>query len=390
MMIQSERGAVFVMKAVIRVCCALSTMVVPLAAGEKSCYREVPWGTVTVAVLDGRLITTGGDPDHPSAFALHKMLRDNVPEAVLNAIVQLRTPAPTYATMKAKAMLEVGASGGVFVKVRDKVMVSRAESRPYEAVQLRAEVELSGTTPIQIKAMRPKQGPWLVHVRVKRLDESGKKLHCLCRANVKNDPPHDKGQETERKFDDLFARMKGVSLFDGKTLTGWNCPVPKFRVEDGAIVTSGKTRQGANHYLLTDKEYGDFELTLKVKMQGGNSGIYFRSHREPGTVDAHGYQFDVGDGLWGMLYDERGTRIVGISQHSMPPDFDSKGWVECRIRCVGSRIQYWLNGHKTLDYVEEDSQIPRAGNVGLQFHSWSAHPFKVWFKDIRIKKLKSR
>jgi len=125
-------------------------------------------------------------------------------------------------------------------------------------------------------------------------------------------------------------------------------------------------------------------------MVGGNAGIYFRSHREPGSVDAHGYQFDVGDGLWGMLYDERGTRIIGMRQKSMPPGFSPDGWVDCRIRCVGPRIQFWLDGHKTLDYVEEDTRIPRKGNVGLQFHSWSAHPFTVSFKDIQIKELKRR
>jgi len=310
-------------------CCVIlfATTVSTVAASE-TCCREVPWGTVTVAVHDGRLITTGVDPQHPSAFALDKVLGADVREVVLNAAVQLRTPAPAYATKNAKVMLEVGAGGGVEVRARDKVMVSRAESRPYKPVQLQAEVEVAGTTPIQIKATRPEEGRWLVRVRLRRLDDDGEPLHCLCRANMRNSPPEDLD---DGDSDDFFANVESVSLFDGKTLTGWNCPVAKFRVEDGAIVTSGETREGANHYLLTDKQYGDFELTLKVKMQGGNSGIYFRSHREPGTVDAHGYQCDVGGGLWGTLYDERGTRIVGVSRYSMPPDFDRNDWVNVRF-----------------------------------------------------------
>jgi len=368
-------------------CWALIAMALPLAAAEERCCLEVPWGTVTVAVHGGRLLTTGVDPRHPSAFALDRVLGAEVREAALAASVQLRTPAPKYATVKAKVTPEVGSSGGVEVKVRDKVVVSRAGPQPYEPAQLRAEVELSGQTPILIKTTRPAKGPWLVRVRMRRLDEKGEALHCLCRANVRNDPRHYDAQEQEVA---PFAGVKGVSLFDGKTLTGWNCLVAKFRVEGGAIVTSRKTREGANHYLLTDREYADFALSLKVKVAGGNSGIYFRSHREAGNVEAHGYQFDIGGGLWGMLYDERATRIVGIGQQSMPPRFDPSGWVDCRIRCVGPRIQYWLNGHKTLDYVEEDTQIPRRGSIGLQFHSWSAHPFKVQFKDIQIKELKPR
>ncbi len=359
-----------------------------MAVAEESCCTEVPWGTVNVAVLDGQLVTTGADPQHPSAFALDKVLGDEVTEAVLYAAVQLRTPAPTYATRNARVMLQVGSSGAVEVKVRSDVLLSRDESQPYEPVQLQAEVDLSGTTPIQIKTTRPEQGPWLVRVRVKRLEEDGEKLHCLCRANVRNHGQHDLSQEEELKVDALFSGIKSVSLFDGKTLTGWNCSVPKFRVEQLAIVTSGQTNEAACYYLLTDKEYGDFELLLKVKMQGGNSGIYIRSHREPGSVDAHGYQLDVGGGVWGMLYDERGTRIIGMAQRAMPPGFSPEEWVDCRIRCVGPRIQYWLDGHKTIDYLEEDTQIPRKGSIGLQFHSWSAHPFEVQFKNIRITELK--
>ncbi len=41
---------------------ALPAVTAAWAASEEPCCREVPWGTVTVAVLDGRLITTGVDP----------------------------------------------------------------------------------------------------------------------------------------------------------------------------------------------------------------------------------------------------------------------------------------------------------------------------------------
>jgi hypothetical protein len=72
----------------------------------------------------------------------------------------------------------------------------------------------------------------------------------------------------------------------------------------------------------------------------------------------------------------------------MPAKTNWDDWVHCRIRCVGPRIQFWLNGHNTLNHVERDGAIPRKGSIGLQFHSWSAHPFVVQFKDIAIKVLK--
>jgi len=349
--------------------------------------REVPWGTATVATCQEQLITTGMDPRHPSTFALDKVLDKKVQTAVLSSSVMVRGPAPGYAKTRIKMMLEVGASGSIEVQSKGKVLVSRTEDKAFEAGQLQAEVEWY-SAPLLIKTSRPKKGPWLVSVRLRRLNEKQGPRHCLYRSNVRSNPKPDISKEEEKKIDDLFAATESVSLFDGKTLKGWNCPVSRFRVEDGAIVTSAETRVGANYYLLTDTKYENFELTLKVKMKGGNSGIYFRSHREPGTGDAHGYQFDIGRGLWAMMYDERGTRILGVRQHSMPAGTKWNDWVDCRIRCVGALIQYWLNGHNTLNYVEQDCTIPRKGSIGLQFHSWSAHPFKVQFKDILIKELK--
>ena len=58
-----------------------------------------------------------------------------------------------------------------------------------------------------------------------------------------------------------------TSLFDGKTLAGWTQKngTATYRVEEGAIV--GKTNEGSpNSFLCSDKDYGDFELTLEVKV----------------------------------------------------------------------------------------------------------------------------
>ena len=70
-----------------------------------------------------------------------------------------------------------------------------------------------------------------------------------------------------------------VSLFDGKTLEGWEQKngTAKYRVENGTIV--GKTNEGSpNSFLCTKKNYGDFELTFEVKVDDElNSGVQIRS-----------------------------------------------------------------------------------------------------------------
>ncbi len=66
-------------------------------------------------------------------------------------------------------------------------------------------------------------------------------------------------------------------------------------------------------------------------------------------------------------------------------------WNDYRIRCVGPRIQLWLNGRRTVDYVEKDPKVlqtplARTGLIGLQIHSGAAN--EAWYKDIRLKELK--
>ncbi|MCU0347478.1 MAG: DUF1080 domain-containing protein, partial [Saprospiraceae bacterium] len=96
----------------------------------------------------------------------------------------------------------------------------------------------------------------------------------------------------------LFSQKeKWTSLFDGKTLRGWNAKngQAKFYVENGEIV--GLTVGGTpNSFLCTDAEFGDFILELELKVDDRmNSGIQFRSLSKPDFKDGkvHGYQVEV-------------------------------------------------------------------------------------------------
>ena len=94
-----------------------------------------------------------------------------------------------------------------------------------------------------------------------------------------------------------------VSLFDGKTLSGWQGDIEKtWRVEDGMII-GGSLEETVpnNEFLVTDRGYEDYILTLKIKLIGDegfiNSGIQFHSKRlENPAYEMEGYQADWGDG----------------------------------------------------------------------------------------------
>ena len=97
-----------------------------------------------------------------------------------------------------------------------------------------------------------------------------------------------------------------VLLFDGKSLNGWDGDPEVWSVRDGMIVgsTDSKTIE-ANTFLIYQKgEFSDFVLEADIKLRNHNTGIQFRSEREPNWV-VKGYQADAAEGnWWGSLYGE--------------------------------------------------------------------------------------
>ena len=88
-------------------------------------------------------------------------------------------------------------------------------------------------------------------------------------------------------------------LFNGRDLTGWEGDPSLWLAEDGAIVgRSPGIRQ--NVFLATVERFENFILRLDVRLleDKGNSGIQFRSEREPDSTEMIGYQADIGPGWW--------------------------------------------------------------------------------------------
>jgi hypothetical protein len=182
------------------------------------------------------------------------------------------------------------------------------------------------------------------------------------------------------------------SLFDGRTLAGWEGNTDNWRVEDGAIVAGAlDRRQPHNEFLATTRDFGDFDLRLQYKVEGSggfvNGGVQFWSQRIPGNFEVSGYQADLGADTDGNLYDEsRRNRNVAVA----PPDVRKRalnpgGWNDYRIRAEGAHIQIWLNGIKTVDYTENEAAIPHRGKFALQIHGGAST--KVSYRMLAIEML---
>ena len=101
------------------------------------------------------------------------------------------------------------------------------------------------------------------------------------------------------------------SLFNGKDLRDWDGDPSLWSVQRGVILgsTDGSPLR-ENSFLISRREYADFELRFEVKLRNGNSGMQFRSERF-GAWQVRGYQVDFAAGKgWGNLHGEGPARRV--------------------------------------------------------------------------------
>jgi hypothetical protein len=195
----------------------------------------------------------------------------------------------------------------------------------------------------------------------------------------------------------LHAQDDGfVSLFDGKSTTGWKNPY----TWGEAVVVNGEIHLKGDKkwFLVTEKTYSDFIFEGEVKLPEGkaNSGFMFRAHVEPNKV--FGYQAEVdGDAKrkWsGGLYDE-GRRMCFISPKNNDREsvaaftkragdtFQRNDWNKYRITCKGNKITIEVNGVVTTD-IEDDKDA--SGAIGIQHHGEKGQTYM--FRNLRIKELK--
>lgn len=185
-----------------------------------------------------------------------------------------------------------------------------------------------------------------------------------------------------------------TSLFDGKTLAGWEGDAKTFRVAEGAVIAGSlEDKIPRNEFLCSEKEYGNFELRLQARLKGKgeNAGIQFRSARIPNHHEVKGYQCDMGKAgdrsIWGSLYDE--SRRDKFLAHGDAAELAKKvregEWNDIVIRCAGKHVQIWVNGLQTIDYTETDADIAEKGIIGLQIHGGA--PAEAAYRHIRIKPL---
>jgi len=193
-----------------------------------------------------------------------------------------------------------------------------------------------------------------------------------------------------------LGHAEKVSLFDGKTLNGWDVRKGEeqwWTTRDGMIIGGSMAKKVPhNTFLSTEKTYENFELEFDIKLEKGtgfmNSGLQMRSIRVPNSSEMTGYQVDAGIDWWGKIYDEsRRNRVIAepVNPEALGKVTNDWDWNHYRIVAEGLRIRSWINGVAALDFIERAPGIPQNGLIGFQAHGGGT--FEVHLKNVTIQEL---
>ncbi len=199
-------------------------------------------------------------------------------------------------------------------------------------------------------------------------------------------------------------------LFDGKTTAGWrdaykdSLPKGSWKIEAGVLHVlpkqAGDTITRGD--IVTQKLYGNFELTVDFKMtEGTNSGIkYFVDKNALGLE----YQIIDDDRHPDAKQGKNGNRTVS-SLYDLIPAISAKPikpmgeWNTAKIVSRGQHVEHWLNGKLVLQYergsdnfkaLVADSKYKTIAGFGLGDTGrilLQDHGDEVYFRNIKVREL---
>ncbi|TWU17614.1 3-keto-disaccharide hydrolase [Bythopirellula polymerisocia] len=187
-----------------------------------------------------------------------------------------------------------------------------------------------------------------------------------------------------------------VSLFDGKTLDGWEGAVDSYAAEDGILIC----REGAVGKLLTTREFEDFHLKFDFLLTpGANNGLAIRSPLDGDGAYA-GMELQIIDNTtkkYGDLLDyQYHGSLYGVAPARRGVQKPVGEWNEQEVLCQGRHITVVLNGSEILD-IDIDKVAPNGETIDHKDHpglarksgriGFLSHGDRVSFRNIRIQNL---
>lgn len=196
-------------------------------------------------------------------------------------------------------------------------------------------------------------------------------------------------------FTNVVAADDWISLFDGKSLDGWEArgETDIFEVKDGEIHLLSKK----NVWVVSERTMENFEVSLEIKLPDDaaemklNTGLAFRCTGELGKPK--GYQCEIeapspgnnggvyGIGLGGWLYPKK--EEAGEHRNAIEGLIKDGEWNTYRVICEGPSIKTFINGTQVADLNDSQSL---SGFFGIQHHGKGG---TIRFRNIKARELPS-
>lgn len=196
----------------------------------------------------------------------------------------------------------------------------------------------------------------------------------------------------------IAADENWVSLFDGRSLSGWRASENKtsWKVIDGCLATDGPRSHLFYEGPAQGAGFRNFEFEAEVMSQPrANSGIFFHTaFQEPGWP-AKGFEIQVNNSATGEgSYRERKKTgsLYGVRNVYKAMAKDGE-WVKIHIAVRQKNVQVRLNGTLVVDYTEPTpapihpegrGRAVGSGTFALQCHDPGS---KARYRNVRVRPL---